>query len=81
MDDIIVGGFDEEDMTQKLKILFKRLARFNLKIQLNKICFYQKELKILGVVFSAEGRKIDPAKVEAINTFPTPNCIKDVQRF
>jgi Reverse transcriptase (RNA-dependent DNA polymerase)/RNase H-like domain found in reverse transcriptase/Integrase zinc binding domain/Integrase core domain len=81
MDDIIVGGYDEDDMTQKLKILFKRLARFNLKIQLNKIRFYQKELKILGVVFSAEGRKIDPAKVEAINTFPTPNCVKDVQRF
>jgi hypothetical protein len=36
MDDIIVAALDEEDMTQKLKIVFARLAKYNLKIQLRK---------------------------------------------
>jgi putative transposase len=37
MDDIIVAALNEEDMTQKLKIVFTRLAKYNLKIQLSKI--------------------------------------------
>jgi hypothetical protein len=35
---------------------------YNLKIQLSKTKLYEKELKILGMIFSKTGRQIDPEK-------------------
>ena len=39
MDDILVGGKGEADMTKNLITVFERLAKYNLKIQLSKIIF------------------------------------------
>lgn len=38
-------------------------------------------MTFLGHIVSAEGIKTDPAKVAAVQDFPTPQSIKDVQRF
>jgi hypothetical protein len=81
MDDIVIGSENEDKMMERLTIVFERLAKYNLKIQLSKIRFFQRELKILGVIFSGNGKRIDPEKIQAIDTFPEPKNIKDVQRL
>jgi hypothetical protein len=81
MDDIVIGSENEDEMMESLAIVFERLAKYNLKIQLSKIRFFQRELKILGVIFSGNGKRIDPEKIQAIDTFPEPKNIKDVQRL
>jgi hypothetical protein len=55
MDDIVVCAMDEQDMTEKLIKLFNTLNKFNLKIQLSKVKFFQKEVRILGMIFSKVG--------------------------
>ena len=81
MDDVLVGGLDEEDLFKNLLEVLEKLAQHNLKIQLSKIDFYVKEVKILGVIFSSAGKKPDPEKIKSIQDFPIPTSIKECQRF
>jgi hypothetical protein len=69
MDDLLLGGVDHDDLLKNLKTVLKRLAQYNLKIQLSKTKFYVKEIKVLGVIFSAQGKRIDPDKIKAIDKF------------
>jgi hypothetical protein len=48
-----------------LKTVMDRLFQYNLKIQLSNTKFYVTEVKVLGVIFSAVGKKVDPEKVKA----------------
>ena len=43
--------------------------------------FFESELKLLGVVFSKAGKKIDPVKVQTITECPEPKTVKQLQRF
>ena len=81
VDDILIGAENEEDMTNNLIIVFERLAKYNLKIQLSKTKFFENELKILGVIFSKTGRRIDPDKTSAIEQFPPIKTLKQCQAF
>lgn len=81
LDDILVGGKDHEEMTENLIKIFKRLHKFNLKIQLSKVRFFEKEIKVLGTIFSHTGRKVDPEKVKAIQDFPKISSVKGAQAF
>jgi hypothetical protein len=62
MDDIHIGGATEMELMDNLKIVLDRLYKFNLKIQLSKTKFFTKDVKVLGVIFSAVGKKVNPEK-------------------
>ncbi len=81
MDDLLLGGVDHEDLLKNLKTVLKRLAEYNLKIQLSKTKFYVKEIKVLGVIFSAQGKRIDPDKIKAIDKFDKIDTLKKTQTF
>ena len=81
MDDLLILAKGKEDMAEKLCTVFKRLNQYNLKISLDKIKLYEPELKLLGVIFSRVGRKIDPEKITAIQNFPKIQTLKQVQSF
>jgi hypothetical protein len=81
MDDIIVGGMNNEDMMDNLIAVMKKLAEFNLKIRLSKTTFYTTSAKVLGVIFCAQGRRIDPDKIKAIQNFGPIDTLKKVQCF
>ena len=78
---LLWGGVDEEDLTKNLIAVFQKLNNGHLKIQLSKVQFFESELKLLGVVFSKAGKKIDPAKVKTITECPEPKTVKQLQRF
>ena len=48
---------------------------------MDKCEFHVTETKYLGLVISTNGIKMDPAKVEAIQNWNTPTCVKDVRAF
>ncbi len=81
MDYLLLGGVDHEDLLKNLKTVLKRLAQYNLKIQLSKTKFYVKEIKVLGVIFSAQGKRIDPDKIKAIDKFNSIDTLKKTQTF
>jgi len=81
MDDILVGAANNEEMVDHLIIVMQRLVKFNLKIRLSKTHFFVKEVKVLGVIFSAVGKRIDPSKVKAISDFGPIDTLKKAQAF
>lgn len=38
-------------------------------------------VKFLGLILTTEGIKMDPAKLEDVENWPTPNTTKDIFRF
>ncbi|RPH76356.1 MAG: hypothetical protein EHM77_09295, partial [Planctomycetaceae bacterium] len=81
MDDIVIGANTPEDMMDNLLTVLQILSDNNLKIQLTKTKFFEKEIKILGMVFSSLGRKIDPEKIRAISDFKSIDTLKRLQSF
>ena len=81
MDDILIGAESEEEMIKHLKIIFKRLNDHNLKIQLSKTKFFETEIKVLGTIFSAQGKRVCPKRTQAINDFPKIKSVKMLQTF
>ena len=81
VDDLLIGASSPEEMVEHLCVLFERLNKYNLKIQLTKSKKITNKLKILGAIFSKQGRTIDPEKIAAINNFPMPTTLKGLQSF
>ena len=82
-DDIMVVGYEEDhsDHDKALTNLFQRAEKCNLKFNLDKIQYKQKEVSFFGETYTTTGRKPDPGKVEAIRTMKQPENKKELQSF
>jgi Reverse transcriptase (RNA-dependent DNA polymerase)/RNase H-like domain found in reverse transcriptase len=80
-DDILVYNTGESEHLEHLRQVFKALAEQKLYINLKKCEFLTSSLVFLGYVVSAEGIHVDPSKVDAIVSWPTPANIHDVRSF
>lgn len=81
IDDIIVYSPSVTQHFCDLQTILHRLEAAGLTINLEKCKFFLPEITFLGHVVNAKGITADPSKVEAILSFPTPNNLKEVQRF
>ena len=80
IDDVLVGGKDQQDHDRKLRQVLDRMKTAG--VTLNEKCeFSVKEVVFLGHVISADGIRIDPKKVEAITSFPTPKDVPELRRL
>jgi hypothetical protein len=61
--------------------VFLKCRRFGISVNPKKSQFALEEGKLLGHVVSAAGVKIDPERVEAIQTLSVPRSKKDIQSF
>ena len=64
--DVIVMGRTFEKELERLKEVFKRLARAGLKLKPNKCFLFPKWISRLGNVIIEEGIAADPEKVEQV---------------
>ncbi|KAI2655720.1 Transposon Ty3-I Gag-Pol polyprotein [Labeo rohita] len=53
----------------------------SLYLKLEKCEFHQPSVQFLGYVINAEGVQMDQGKVQAIQEWPTPNTVKELQHF
>ncbi|KAK7605130.1 hypothetical protein V9T40_006988 [Parthenolecanium corni] len=81
VDDILVHSQNEEEHKKHLRIMFEKLHKANMTLNLNKCKFFQTEVKFLGFIINKDGLKPNPAKAQAINDFPRPIKTRDVQSF
>jgi hypothetical protein len=81
LDDIIIIGKDLKTHLQNLAKVLKRLAEFNLKIQLDKCEFMRRETEFLGHVITQEGIKPDPEKITKILYWKLPKTQKEIKQF
>lgn len=81
IDNIIVGGKDEEEHRMNLNALFQRLQEFGFTVRLEKCSFGKPQIKYLGHLLDQRGVQPDPAKVEAIKQMPQPTDVSGVRAF
>lgn len=80
LDDLIIFSKTIEEHADRLNTVIKRLREANLKIQQEK-CVFVAQVEYLGHVFTNEGIRPDPKKIEAIKAFPVPKTVRDIRSF
>jgi hypothetical protein len=80
-DDITIFSRYDKEHYHHLKKVFLKCRRFGLSLNPKKSLFAMKEEKLLGNIVSAKGVRIDPSRVEAIQTLSFPRSKKEVQYF
>ena len=81
INDVIVGTETEEGHDKIVAEVIRRLEENDLYVKLEKCKWKVKEVGFLGVVIGLEGMQMEKEKVKGILEWPTPKCVKDVQKF
>jgi len=81
IDNVIVGTETEEGYDELVAEVIKRLEENDLYVKPEKYKWKVKKVEFLGVVIGPEGIKMEKEKVKGVLEWPTPKCIKDVQKF
>ena len=81
IDDILVFSKDAKTHLQDLQDIFKRLQTAGLRIKAPKSQLFGTEVEYLGFLAGKDGLKVNPGKMEAVEKFPIPQKVKDVQAF
>ena len=61
--------------------VIKRLEENDLYVKPEKCKWKVREVEFLGVVIGPEGIKMEKEKVKSVLEWPTPKCVKDIQKF
>ncbi|KAK3743590.1 hypothetical protein QZH41_010231, partial [Actinostola sp. cb2023] len=78
-DDIIVYGKNQKEHDKNLRQVLERLMQHNVRLNRDKCSFSKNEIKFYGHIFSSEGIKPDPSKIEAINNMSQPTNVSEVR--
>lgn len=81
IDDLIIFSSSLEEYEQRLQRVLGRLMTYGLKLAPEKCKFFQTSVKYLGHIVSERGVETDPEKVAALNTWPIPANLKELQSF
>jgi hypothetical protein len=80
-DDILIYSRSFEEHICHLREVFALLAKDQWHIKIFKCKFAQIEISYLGHVISSKGVAIDPTKIEAVVSWPTPSSVKELRSF
>ena len=81
LDDLRVASRSPEEHIIHLSILFQRLREFGLVINLEKCTFHVSEIEFLGHTVSSRGVLPLQSNMSAVQHFPQPATVKDMQVF
>ena len=81
IDNVIVGMDTEEGHDEIVAEVIRRLEENNLYVKLEKCKWKVREIGFLRVVIRLEGIKMEEEKVKRVLEWPTPKCVKEVQKF
>ena len=81
VDDVICYSSNMDEHLTHLQLIFDRLNKAGLKLNLRKCQFAAREVKYLGHILSPQGVKPNPEKTAIVDTFPAPRNVKEVRSF
>ena len=81
IDDVIVGMETEEEHNEIVAEVIRRLEENDLYVKLEKCKWKVREVGFLGVVIGPDRIKMVKVKVKGVLEWPTPKCVKDIQKF
>ncbi|PIO77140.1 hypothetical protein TELCIR_00790 [Teladorsagia circumcincta] len=78
---LLVTGRTIDEHNTRLDAVFQRIQDYGFRVRLEKCSFLQTQIKYLGFVINAQGRRPDPDKVKAIQKMPTPKDVSQLRAF
>jgi len=81
IDDVIVGTETEEGHNEIVAEIIKRLEENDLYVKSEKYKQKVRKVGFLGVIIGLGGIKMEEEKMKGVLDWPTPKCVKDVQKF
>ena len=81
MDDILVYSKTAEEHLEHLEAILCTLEKEQLYAKLSKCEFFKSEVSFLGHIVGADGVKVSPTKVEALQHWPAPTNLKQLRGF
>ena len=81
LDDVIIYAKDEEEHLDRLRTIFERFRRDNLKLKPSKCNLFQKEITYLAHDVSTEGIRPSKAGLKAVAEFPEPTNYTQIRAF
>ena len=81
IDDVIIRTKSEEGHDELVAEVIKRLEENDLYVKLEKCKWKVRKVGFLGVIIGADEIKMEEEKVKGVLNWPTPKCVKDVQKF
>ncbi|GFX74735.1 retrovirus-related Pol polyprotein from transposon 17.6 [Trichonephila clavipes] len=79
LDDILVASETEEEHKTHLKLVFDRLQKHGLRVNVSKSTLGVTNLEFLGYLITPERSKPLPEKVDAILSYKLPETIRDLR--
>ena len=81
LDDIISFGMTFEDALDNLTLIFERLRAYGLQLKSTKCHLFRTSVPFLGHIVDRRGLECDPKKIEDVNAWPIPDCLRSVRQF
>lgn len=79
LDDILIYSATREEHVEYLRAVLERLRKYALFASRKKCEFFVHQVEFLGFIVSREGVAMDKSRVRAIEEWPAPKTIYDVQ--
>ncbi|TYK03368.1 ty3-gypsy retrotransposon protein [Cucumis melo var. makuwa] len=81
IDDILIFSKTEAEHEEHLRMVLETLRANKLYAKFSKCEFWLKQLSFLCHVVSKAGVSVDPAKIEAVTSWPRPSTVSEVRSF
>jgi hypothetical protein len=81
LNDLTVFSKSDEDHLIHLQQTFEKGRKFGLSLIPKKSHFVMQKGKLLGHIMSRDGIKIDPKRIESIDTINIPRNVKEIPSF
>ena len=81
LDDLLIYSETLEEHKKHVRLVMEKLRDAGLYLKPSKCQFHTTEVSFLGYVVGPNGVKMDPSKVEAITSWPTPTSVHDIRVF
>ncbi|GFX57365.1 transposon Tf2-6 polyprotein [Trichonephila clavipes] len=81
VDDLLVASGNETQHLEHLEILFSKLKKYGLCINVEKCQFGQSTIEFLGFKLSGEGIEPLPDRAKCILEFPQPTTLTQLRRY
>jgi len=81
IDDILIYSKSEEEHLNHLQQALETLQKHQLYARMDKCEFFKQSVEYLGHIISDQGIAVDPHKVKAIQDWPYPQNITELQQF